>query len=54
MASSLFVLLDDIATILDDVAAMTKVAARQGMAAADDVSAMTGLAAKKTGGRAGR
>ncbi|MFP8777978.1 DUF808 domain-containing protein [Hydrogenophaga sp. RWCD_12] len=50
MASSLFVLLDDIATILDDVAAMTKVAARQGMAAADDVSAMTGLAAKKTAG----
>ncbi|WP_374406962.1 DUF808 domain-containing protein [Hydrogenophaga sp.] len=50
MASSLFVLLDDIATLLDDVAAMTKVAARQGMAAADDVSAMTGLAAKKTAG----
>jgi predicted DNA repair protein MutK len=29
MASSLFVLLDDIATILDDVAAMTKVAAKK-------------------------
>jgi len=29
MASSLFVLLDDIATILDDVSAMTKVAARK-------------------------
>jgi hypothetical protein len=29
MASSLFVLLDDIATILDDVTAMTKVAARK-------------------------
>ena len=50
MASSLFALLDDIATLLDDVAVMTKVAARQGMAAADDVSAMTGLAAKKTAG----
>ena len=50
MASSLLALLDDIATLLDDVAVMTKVAARQGMAAADDVSAMTGLAAKKTAG----
>lgn len=50
MASSLFVLLDDIATLLDDVAAMTKVAARQGMAAADDVGAMTQVAAKKTAG----
>ena len=29
MASSLFVLLDDIATILDDVAVMTKVAAKK-------------------------
>jgi uncharacterized protein len=29
MASSLFVLLDDIATILDDVAAMTKIAAKK-------------------------
>jgi len=29
MASSLFVLLDDIATILDDVSAMTKVAAKK-------------------------
>ena len=50
MASSLLALLDDIATLLDDVAAMSKVAARQGAAAADDVAAMTQLAAKKTAG----
>lgn len=50
MASSLLVLLDDIATLLDDVAAMTKVAARQSVAAADDVTAMTKVAAQKTAG----
>ncbi len=50
MASSLLVLLDDIATILDDVATMTKVAARQSVSAADDVAAMTQMAAKKTAG----
>jgi len=50
MASSLLALIDDIATLLDDVAVMTKVAARQGMAAADDVAAMTQMAAKKTAG----
>ncbi len=49
-ASSLLLLIDDIATLLDDVAAMTKVAARQGVAAADDVATMTQLAAKKTAG----
>ncbi|MBA4256067.1 MAG: DUF808 domain-containing protein [Polaromonas sp.] len=49
-ASSLLALIDDIATLLDDVAAMTKVAARQGAAAADDVAAMTQMAAKKTAG----
>ena len=49
-ASSLLALIDDIATLLDDVAAMTKVAARQGAAAADDVATMTQLAAKKTAG----
>ena len=42
MASgSLLALLDDIATILDDVAVMTKVAAKQSVAMADDVSVMT-------------
>ena len=50
MASGLLALLDDIATLLDDVAAMTKVAVRQGAAAADDVAGMTQLAAKKTAG----
>ncbi len=49
-ASSLLALIDDIATLLDDVAVMTKVAARQGMSAADDVATMTQLAAKKTAG----
>ena len=49
-ASSLLLLIDDIATLLDDVALMTKVAARQGMSAADDVVTMTQLAAKKTAG----
>jgi hypothetical protein len=50
MASSLLALLDDIATLLDDVAAMSKVAVHQGAAAADDVVAMSQLAAKKTAG----
>lgn len=49
-ASSLLALIDDIATLLDDVAAMTKVAARQGVAAADDVALMSQMAAKKTAG----
>jgi uncharacterized protein len=49
-ASSLLLLIDDIAAILDDVAVMTKVAARQGVAAADDVAVMTKLAVKKTAG----
>ncbi len=49
-ATSLLALIDDIATLLDDVALMTKVAARQSLAAADDVATMTQLAAKKTAG----
>jgi len=49
-AASLLALIDDIASVLDDVAAMTKVAARQGISAADDVAAMTQMAAKKTAG----
>lgn len=48
--TSLLTLIDDIATLLDDVAVMTKVAARQGITAADDVAVMTKLAAKKTAG----
>jgi uncharacterized protein len=51
MASgSLLALLDDIATILDDVALMTKVAAKKSAALADDVSVMTKVAAQKTAG----
>lgn len=57
MASSLLVLLDDIATVLDDVALMTKVAARKSATIADDVAAMaddvatmTKVAAQKTAG----
>lgn len=50
MATSLLVLLDDIATVLDDVALMTKVAARKSAAMADDVATMTQMAAKKTAG----
>ncbi len=49
-AASLLTLLDDIATILDDVALMTKVAAKKSVAMADDVSAMTKVAAQKTTG----
>jgi uncharacterized protein len=51
--SSLLLLIDDIASLLDDVAAMTKVAARQGVAAADDVATMTTMAAKKGAGMLG-
>ena len=48
--ASLLTLLDDIATVLDDVALMTKVAARKSVAMADDVSMMTKVAAQKTAG----
>ena len=50
MASSLLLLLDDIATVLDDVAVMTKVAARKSAAMADDVAVLTKLSAQKTAG----
>lgn len=49
-AGSLLALLDDIATILDDVALMTKVAAKKSAVIADDVSVMTKVAVKKTAG----
>lgn len=48
--ASLLTLLDDIATILDDVALMTKVAAKKSAAVADDVAAMTKVATQKTAG----
>lgn len=50
MASSLLALLDDIATVLDDIALMTQMAARKGAAAADDVALLTKLSAQKTAG----
>ena len=48
--ASLLTLLDDIAAILDDVALMTKVAAKKSAVIADDVSMMTKVAAQKTAG----
>ena len=50
MASSLLLLIDDIAAVLDDVAVMTKVAARKSAAMADDVAVLTKLSAQKTAG----
>ena len=50
MAASLLALLDDIASVLDDVALMTKVAARKSAAAVDDVAVLTKLSAQKTAG----
>jgi predicted DNA repair protein MutK len=50
VATSLLALLDDIATVLDDVAVMTKVAARKSAAMADDVAVLTKLSAQKTAG----
>ena len=46
----LLLLLDDIAALLDDVALMTKVAARKSAAMADDVAGMTKVAMQKTAG----
>ena len=48
--ASLLTLLDDIATILDDVALMAKGAAKKGAVIADDVSLLTKAAAQKTAG----
>lgn len=49
-ASGLIALLDDIATIADDVAAMAAMAAKKGGAMTKDVATLTGAAAKKTSG----
>ena len=49
-ASSLLALLDDIATVLDDVAILTKVAAQKATAVADDVAVLSKVAATKTAG----
>ena len=48
--ASLLTLLDDIAAILDDVALMSKIAAKKSAVVADDVAAMTKVAAQKTAG----
>ncbi len=50
MATSLLALLDDIATLLDDIAVMTKVSARKAVTMSDDVAVLTKLSAKKTAG----
>lgn len=49
-ATGLLMLLDDITALLDDVALMTKTAARQSSAMADDVLTMTKVATGKTAG----
>jgi uncharacterized protein len=48
--SSLLALIDDIATLLDDVAILTKVAAHKSVAAMDDVAVLTKVATQKTAG----
>lgn len=48
--SGLIALLDDIATIADDVATLAAVAARKGTAVTKDVATLTGAAARKTSG----
>ena len=48
--SSLLLLIDDIAALLDDVALMAKISAKQAAGAMDDVAALTKLATKKTAG----
>jgi len=49
-APSLLALLDDITTILDDVAILAKVAAKKSAAVADDVAVLTKVATQKTAG----
>ena len=49
-ASGFLALLDDIATVLDDVAILTKVAAKKATAVADDVAVLSKVAAEKTAG----
>lgn len=48
--AGLLMLLDDIAAVLDDVALMTKEAARKSTAMADDVASMSKVAVQKTSG----
>jgi predicted DNA repair protein MutK len=48
--ASLIALLDDITTVLDDVAILTKVAAQKATTVADDVAVLSKVAAQKTAG----
>ncbi|MFN2426552.1 MAG: DUF808 domain-containing protein [Candidatus Binatia bacterium] len=48
--SSFFALLDDIATLLDDVAVLSKIATKKAGAALDDVATLTKVATQKTAG----
>jgi predicted DNA repair protein MutK len=48
--ASLLTLLDDIATILDDVAILTKISAKSAAGALDDVAVLAKVAARKTAG----
>jgi hypothetical protein len=48
--SGLLALIDDISSVLDDVAILTKIAAKKGSAAVDDVAALTKVATQKTAG----
>jgi predicted DNA repair protein MutK len=48
--ASLLTLLDDIATILDDVAILAKISAKTAAGAIDDVAALSKVAARKTAG----
>jgi len=48
--ASLLTLLDDIATVLDDIAILTKISAKSAAGAIDDVAALSKVAARKTAG----
>lgn len=48
--SSFFALLDDIATLLDDVAVLSKIATKNASATLDDVATLTKVATQKTAG----
>lgn len=50
MATSLLALLDDIATLLDDISVMAKVSARKAVVLSDDVAVLTKASAQKTAG----
>ena len=53
MASTLLALIDDIATVLDDVAVLSKVAAKKTAGVLGDDLALEGVQAHRGGGRGG-